>query len=225
MRIRILMTIALTLAAVIPVEADGEYARFHVGPYVALGWSPSQEYRDLKGTLPGTQDKLLVEGNAAFALNGGLGGTYSLHPSQVRIGLDLDFIRTMGKGGGIPTARIEQADGTVIAGSRVAVTQTALRGTFKLIYSFRPNTYPAWYTFVGSTVSRITTNVEVSDLGTMSETLCHRKTHLNGWVLGVGHRSLGENASGIFEIGLYYQSQQDVQAGGLTFEIKGGIQF
>ncbi len=222
---RAFLSFALSLAA-IPVLAGGEYDRFHFGPILGLGWSGNKEFKQFAVELPGGET-LKADGAGVLALQGGISTTFSFHPSSIRLGLDAEFIRTIGKEGGDPSYAVYDPSGNEIGGgSDVSVKQSGVRGTLKVIFSFRPNTYAGAYIWLGPTVSRMQTEILLPASGLPAD-LAKIKTTIPGAGIGLGKRTLSEKRQGIFEVDLFWQKKADagVMSGGLTLEIKGGILF
>jgi hypothetical protein len=224
---RSLFTTALLALGATALMAGGEYERFHIGPQIGVAVSMSKEYRGYLNPLPdGSGNLIAINGNGMLSPTLGLGMTYSFHPSSFRLGLDVEFLRPIDKDNseGIVTDKKKVEIPGIIVNTKVA--QNVYRATLKSIFSFHPNTYAGWYFWLGPSIAKVDTSVQVV-VDELLMDLPAKKVMLHGGGLGLGRRSLRDTRMGIFEINLHYlkDSSDGIQAGGLTFEIKGGIHF
>lgn len=217
--------VCLTIGAFGVAKAEGEYAHLHVGPYLGIAVSPSKDFQTFANTIPGG-DVVKTDGGGLLGVQLGIGGTWSFHPSSFRLGLDLDITKTLSKEADDPKGSLVAPDGTVTP-LAVSVSQTAVRATLKCIFAFRPNTYPSWYWWIGPTFTQAQTKLESTDLAAVSSSYLNIKTYLHGGGMGLGRRTIGESRMGVFEINAFYLKPSSVglNAGGLTIEMRGGIQF
>jgi len=224
-----LLKVGLITTLPLCLMADGEYAKFHAGPMLGLGWSPSKSYKGYAGELTdGSGNTAVADGAGQFAPQMGLAMTYTFHPSQFRLGLDLDLLRTISKDSGTMSGIIQDPDGNQVGtiDEVGSVVQSIGRATLKCIWSFRANTHPSWYFWAGPSIAVVQTKGSVV-IGGVSTKLDSNKTTLHGAGLGWGRRSISESSMGIFEINIQWLKKTDagVNAGGVTLELRGGIQF
>ncbi len=223
-----LIKTGLILSLPLSLMADGEYAHFHGGPMIGLSWSPAKEFRGYAGQVnDGSKNVVTADGAGQLAPQLGFGLTYSFQPSSIRLGLDMDIVRVIGKEAGKSTGKLQTATGTDLGSlDSVSVQQTVVRATGKFIYSFRSNTHPGWYFWLGPTVAKAQTKATAA-FGGGDLDLPSTSTTFHGAGLGWGRRAFSERNMGIFEVNLQWlkNSKEGVAAGGLTLEIRGGVHF
>lgn len=217
-------TVVLTATGLM---AGGEYDSFHIGPIIGASASISKEYRGYMAPLPDKSgDLVAINGKGLLAPSIGVGMAWSVIPGRFRLGLDVEFMRPLDKDNseGILTTPLKvEIPGHVL---QTKVAQNVYRVTLKAIIPFQTNTKSGWYVWVGPSIAKVDTTVQVS-LDGLLEDLPAKHSNLRGGGVGIGRRKIFEGSLGIFETNLHYlkDTPDGIQAGGVTFEIKGGFTF